>query len=318
MLVRPLVASCVVLAALFVSSAARADDKPARADALFKEAKALVAQGRYADACPKLEESQSIDPAVGTQFNLADCYEHLGRTASAHALFTEVARVAKLAGKFEREKSARERADKLAPKLGRITIVVTAEVPGLEIQIAQKPLPKSDWGSAIPEDAGTYAVVASAPDHAPFETQAVVADGETRTIAIPALVSTAPPPPPPRSGLGVDPPPRPRGESAIVTMVFVSAGVGLAGVAVGTVAGIVAIAKHSSADKDCPKDTYHGNCPTQSGADEWNAATTAGTISTIGFVAGAVGIAGTVVFVLSIPKANVAVGPSSILVRGSF
>src|SRR4029077_16363436 len=85
-------------------------DTSSRADKLFEEAKTLVEKGRYDEACPKLEESQSLDPAVGTQFNLADCYEPVGKTASANALFSEVARIAKLAGKFEREKSARDRA----------------------------------------------------------------------------------------------------------------------------------------------------------------------------------------------------------------
>jgi len=305
---RPLVA----IAVLFFSHAAYADDNASRADALFQEATALVQQGRYADACPKLEESQSIDPAVGTQFNLADCYEHVGRTATAHALFMEVARVAKLAGKFEREKSARERADALAPKLGHLTILVTSEVPGLEVHVAKKTVAKDDWGKPMPEDAGTYAIVATAPEHASFEAQAIVADGATQTITIPALVSTAPPPPPPA------PPPPPPKSSTMKTLALVSAGVGVAGVAVGTIAGVIAISKHSDADRDCPKDTYHFNCPTQAGTDAWNASTSAGNISTIGFIVGGVGLAGAAVLWIAAPKTQVAVGPSSLFLRGAF
>ena len=83
--------SCAIALLLTTSAKARADDATT-ADKLFEEANALAAVGRYAEACPKLAESQRIEPAVGTQFNLADCHEHLGQTATAFALFSEVAR----------------------------------------------------------------------------------------------------------------------------------------------------------------------------------------------------------------------------------
>jgi hypothetical protein len=104
------------------------------------------------------------------------------------------------------------------------------------------------------------------------------------------------------------------------TLAIVAAGVGVAGVAVGSIAGVIAIGKHSDADRQCPKDTYHGQCPTQEGADSWNAARSAGNVSTIGFVIGAAGLAGAVVLWIAAPKASVAagVGPSSLVVRGAF
>ena len=70
--------------AMLVARTAYAEDSVAVAEHLFQEARVLVERGDYAAACPKLEASQKLEPAVGTQFNLADCYEHVGRTASAH------------------------------------------------------------------------------------------------------------------------------------------------------------------------------------------------------------------------------------------
>src|SRR6476620_2846381 len=90
--------AAVVLLALSATQIARVQahaqeggDARAAAQALFDSARTLMAQGNFNDACPKLEESQRLDPGVGTQFNLAVCYEAIGRNASAWSLFLEVA-----------------------------------------------------------------------------------------------------------------------------------------------------------------------------------------------------------------------------------
>jgi hypothetical protein len=114
---------------------ARAED-PAAAQALFAEGRQLVAQGRVAEACTKLAESERLDPGIGTLFHLADCYERLGRTASAWAAYLDVAAQARATGQPAREKVARDRAAALAPSLSHLTIDVrqAARVPGLEVR----------------------------------------------------------------------------------------------------------------------------------------------------------------------------------------
>src|SRR5215471_10148564 len=53
------------------------------AESLFTDARRLMQAGDYEHACPKLEASRRLEPALGTTLNLADCYDKLGRTASA-------------------------------------------------------------------------------------------------------------------------------------------------------------------------------------------------------------------------------------------
>src|SRR5687767_11843809 len=55
----------------------------AASEALFREGRRLMKAGDYEGACPKLEESLRLDPALGTLFNLASCEEQLGRWATA-------------------------------------------------------------------------------------------------------------------------------------------------------------------------------------------------------------------------------------------
>ena len=69
-----------------VAQPAQAQSDSAAARALFAEGRNLMADERYAEACPKFEESLRLDHGMGTQFNLAHCWEKLGRTASAWSM----------------------------------------------------------------------------------------------------------------------------------------------------------------------------------------------------------------------------------------
>ena len=109
--------------ALVWSLEAAADPSAEQAERRFAEGIELATAGRYGDACPKFEESQRLDPAIGTQYNLADCYEHTHRPASAWGLFMTVTKAARAAGKSDRERAAKARADALAPRLPRLKLI---------------------------------------------------------------------------------------------------------------------------------------------------------------------------------------------------
>ena len=100
--------------------AAGATDEAA-AEALFQQGRALMAGGAFFEACAKLEESLRLGPGLGTTFNLADCYTHIGRPASAWSLFRDVEAQAKLGGQTARMLVARKRADERPPIHCRIS-----------------------------------------------------------------------------------------------------------------------------------------------------------------------------------------------------
>src|ERR1035438_7696858 len=64
------------------------------AEALFEEARSLLAAGKYAEACPKFADSERLGPSVATLLNLANCWEKSGRTATAWATYREAASAA--------------------------------------------------------------------------------------------------------------------------------------------------------------------------------------------------------------------------------
>src|SRR5262245_31083842 len=130
--------AAILVAAALETIAVRASAQqrdPAAAQALFDEARTLMKSKRFDEACPKLAESQRLDPGIGTQFRLADCYEQQGKLASAWAGFLDVASQAAASGQADREKAARTRAAHLEARLPKLTIVVPAanRVSGLKI-----------------------------------------------------------------------------------------------------------------------------------------------------------------------------------------
>lgn len=309
---RTLVASFVssaTLATVVMVSANALAQPPSTAETLFQEARTLVDKGDYAAACPKLEESQKLDPAVGTQFNLADCYEHVGRTATAYALFKDVAAIARAAGKFEREKNAKERAAALEPKLARVRLVVDAKAPGLEVKIDDAPVERGRWDEAFPIDPGAHRLVATAPNHGTHEAQFAAQPASSIDVRVPELVDLTPKQTAPVQ-LG-----EPTRKPSVLT--YVAGGIGVAALATGTIAGIVAVSKHSDAESACPKDLYAFRCPTQAGTDAWNGATTAGNVSTVAFIVAGVTLAAAAVLYLTTPK-TAKTTASSLLLEGRF
>jgi hypothetical protein len=86
--------------------------------------------------------------------------------------------------------SAAERARKLAARVSKLTISVSADsqVVGLEILRNKEPLDAAVWNVGLPVDGGTYMVTARAPGATEWSTSVTLAtEGDTKTVDIPKL-----------------------------------------------------------------------------------------------------------------------------------
>jgi hypothetical protein len=280
-----------------------------------------MSQERYAEACPKLEESQRLDPAGGTLLHLAICREHEGKIATAWAHYQEALASAKRDGRRDRAKIAQERIDALGPRLPRIRVRVAPankKLSGFSLTRDDVPVGEAQWDDAIPVDPGTRVLRAQAEGYKPWSASVDVPSkpGEV-TVDVPALepdpTRKAEPVVAPATKETPGAPPRrieeaQRGEGQR-TLGLVAGGVGVAGLAVGTIFGLISMSKKSEADKECqPPDR---KLCTQKGVDAGNAAITAGNVSTIGFIAGGVLVGAGAVLYFTAPSGSVAVGPSA-------
>lgn len=278
----------------------------AAAEALFDEALELMTNKRYAEACPKLEESQRIDAGIGTLLYLAECYEKTGRTASAWATFREAASAASAAGQADRARQGKARADRLEPNLSKLTVRVAPEnksISGFQVTRSGERVQAPLFDTALPVDPGAQVIEATAPGYETFtRTVTVPPNGERAEILIPALVPLAGTTAPDASSAtpataadGANQPVQTQQDAAFMadtgtssgsaasTVGIVLMGAGAVGLVVGTVFGLEALNKDKDAKDICGDDT---TCPTKKGEQLSNDAQQAALISTIGFIAG--------------------------------
>jgi hypothetical protein len=311
--------AAVLIAATVVAATAHAqpnESGSAAAEQLFQEGRKAMDAHRYAEACPKFLASQRISPAIGTLLNLADCYEKDGKVASAWARFHEAIALAQRLGRPEREKTARERADKLEPRLIKLTIV--SKTSSAEVKLDGNVIDPVVLGTPLPVDPGKHGIEASAKGKKTFSTQIDVSErAKTPSVEIPALEddttatnngTTNPPPPPP--------PPPPGGEGLGTQRILgiAAAGVGVVGIGIGTYFGL----RTSSKWKDAKAHCSGFDCDA-TGVDLAGQAKTSGNLSTVFFIIGGAFAAGGAALYFTAPSgAVVGVGPGSVTVGGSF
>ena len=181
-------ASAVILL-LVVSPVARADNPPI-AEGLFAEGVRLMDQHRYPEACAKFQTSLQYLDGLGTRGKLADCWEKLGKIATAWTAWREVAARAHRSGEAAREKVANDRAQALSKRIPYLTITAPA-IDQLAVTHDGVALEPAALGTPLPVDPGGHEVSATAPGREDWSTLVMVREGERREIQIPELAPVA-------------------------------------------------------------------------------------------------------------------------------
>jgi hypothetical protein len=304
-----------------------AEDKAA-AERLFNDAMTLMDRKDYDGACPKFAESLRLDAGIGVMLHLADCYEHLGRAASAWGMFREAAELATRQGDDRRAEVARRHAAALEPSLSTLTITIVAPDPALTVTRDGVEVGRAQWGLAIPVDPGPHVVAATAPGSRSWQTTTHVPGAHASvTLAVPALEPEAPsrgepaPTPVPAVAAAASvasvgavapsapsaspaPPPGSAPASSLGTMrisAIAAGGAGLVGLGLGAYFGL-------RAGSDLADSNANGNCVgdhcNDAGTRARNDALGAATASTVAFVVGAAAVGAGVVLWLVAPRAH--------------
>lgn len=322
------VGSLTVLVALARAPAAFAQtaEDQASARALFDEGRELMKTGHYEDACPKLDAASKLYPGSGVLLNLGDCYEHVGRTASAWNEFAEAASAAARAGRSADQAEAERRKAAVEPKVSRIAVRVKSDAAGLVVKRDGTALDPAAYGDAVPVDPGKHEITAEAPGREPWSGQVDLEElGKTVTVEVPELdvapasvqgqaqapssqTSAVVPAGPVEHPMPLQTPGYWTARRAIGVSL---AGAGAVGLGVGAALGLVARSQfdRASGEQDASSRS----------ADSKTAVSTGNVGTVVGIVGAVVGVGGLVLW-LTAPSARVQVGATAgaAVLRGSF
>jgi hypothetical protein len=258
---RPFVTRCASLGvtALLVLAPvkvqAQSDTESALAEALYRQARELMAQNKYAEACPKLAESYRLDPGTGTLLNLATCRELEGKLATAWLLYSDALLAAQRDRRDDREQFAQQHLSELEPKLSRLTLVVPPEADDPELDLTLDGARVAATARGVPTyiDPGSHIVQAKSPGKRAWsQTIDIAATAEQRVVSIPKLEPALPEQLPPTASPVVTARHEPIAAPNIAKTrptpkgVYVAGGVTIALAAAATVTGIVYLDKRSS------------------------------------------------------------------------
>lgn len=177
---RSRVPGAVAVALSFFASSAFADE--GEAERLFREGRALMLDGRFDEACPMLEQSQKLDPHVGTLLNVAACHERQGKVGSAWVEYQKALTAARAEGQADRAQLAEERIAVLEPRVPWLRISTAME--DVTITLDGGELAPAALGQEMPVDPGVRAVVAERRGVKVFEARVALRESERRSVRV--------------------------------------------------------------------------------------------------------------------------------------
>jgi hypothetical protein len=273
----------------------------ALAKQLFKKGLDDMLAERYESGCPALAKAYELSKKAGPLFTLAECEAKWGKRADALGHYRDFLELyVKLAPKerakqAKRKKVATEQVAALESLVGRLTVVLPADVAeGAAVERDGEPFDAGKLGMAQVVDPGKYQFTLKLADGSSHDFSVTISAGGRQELVLepPKAEPAAAPVAPSEGGDTAD------GDgSALRTTGLVVGGVGAAGVVLGAVMGGLAAGTKDDIDAQC----VNRIC-TQDGKDAVDRGQTFGTISTVGFIAGGALLVGGVTMFLLAPS----------------
>jgi hypothetical protein len=273
---------------------------------------AALQQGNADVAAQKLEKAFQILRVPSVALWSARALAKRGQLVEASERYLEASRLSNFKGgeqavQEQAQKDAAKELEELTPRIPSVLIAVEgASAAGVSVMLDGKAVPMALLGEERPVNPGTHQVTAQRGKQQAQESVTVAetekkrvvlrfsADGATAAIAT-AEAGSAPPAPSQPSLGAVDS--QPSGSTRTnKTLAYVALAAGGAGIALGSVTGLMALGKRSDLDKNpnCRDDRC---LPVAQG--EVDSFRTFRTVSSVGFIAGGVFAATGVVLLLT-------------------
>jgi len=260
-----LVCSVVVLANAIANAQGAAPAQsaldPAAAEHLFREGVKLREAGNCVTAVQKFEASFRLDPMSGTMLNLAECAYSLGKIATAWASYNKAQILARQLGNADQYDYATKRLAELEPQLSWLTVSAPNPEPDLRVIRDGIEMSRAQFDVKLPIDPGKHVIVVEAPGFLARRLEINIGQrGDVQVLELPTL---APIPRITSRLASVDAatdaarqPMRPA-ESHRSPGPWVLGGFGATALAIGSVAGILALVDEHRLHKSCPS---HAGC----------------------------------------------------------
>ena len=275
---RLLRAALVLLCALGTLAFASLAAAETTAETLFQSGLSLMRQAQFAQACPKLAESQQLEPRSGTLISLAFCRERLGKSATAWRHYRAAAKLAKEEGRPKYVQKAEAGAAALLPKLPKLRVHAPLS-EGLTVQLDGIELPRSEWSKDIPVDPGHHTVVATAEARKTFTKAVELVAGELTTVVVPELKGSG------QVVLPVTTRSPDDGPDTMALVGFTLVGVGAAGTIAGFILGGLTLDRKNTVTDRCDQTTRICTKDGLAAAEDGNALSLGSTIAVIGGLA---------------------------------
>lgn len=264
---------------------------------LMAEGRELREQGDTAGALTRFSAADSIMNVPTTGFEVASTQAQLGQLVEARETLRRVLALPQSPEDPEPFNEARSKAraldQQLAARIGSLRFTPSGASEGaLDISVDGERVPRAVLSLPFRVNPGTHQIVARSQGRE-LRREVLVAESQAIEVPLPFDSDAKANAAPPATAAAAEEPAPPAPDAAppsehhgLPPLVYAGGGIGLAGIVVGSVAGISAMSHKNAAKKDC----VASSCPPSTWSD-LDSARQMATVSTVGFVVGALGVA---------------------------